>query len=213
MNTGIDNVFPCIEFIAAGFSRLGDQNCNTRVLQTNNAFQYGESLSWVRGTHNLKFGLDYRWMETNGIDPWRTMGWFQFNALETALPGIANTGNAIASFLLGNVNRGQLQVFSYFPRNRYQYWAGYAQDDWKATRKLTVNYGCATTFSFPGMSAGTIFRRSISICRTPRPAAVPAHMISGDRRAQQEQNVVALARVRFTYCCIGARLPKTETLQ
>ncbi|HUQ95750.1 MAG TPA: TonB-dependent receptor [Bryobacteraceae bacterium] len=141
VNRGADNVFPCIEFIAAGFSRLGDQNCNTRVLQANNAIQFGESLSWVRGSHNLKFGLDYRWMETNGIDPWRTMGWFQFNALETALPGVSNTGNAIASFLLGSVDRGQLQVFSYFPRNRYQYWAGYAQDDWKVGRKLTLSYG------------------------------------------------------------------------
>ncbi|MCW5979919.1 MAG: TonB-dependent receptor [Bryobacteraceae bacterium] len=141
VNTGPDNVFPCVEFIASGFSRIGDQNCNSRVLQTNNAFQVGESLSWIRGSHALKFGFDYRWMETNGIDPWRTMGWFQFNALETALPGVANTGNAIASFLLGNVNRGQLQVFSYFPRNRYQYWAWYAQDDWKVTRKLTLNYG------------------------------------------------------------------------
>ncbi|HTM50220.1 MAG TPA: TonB-dependent receptor, partial [Bryobacteraceae bacterium] len=141
VNRGPDNEFPCTEFISSGFSRIGDQNCNTRVLQTNNAFQFGESLSWVKGSHNLKFGLDYRWMETNGIDPWRTMGWFQFNALETALPGAANTGNAIASFLLGDVDRGQLQVFSYFPRNRYQYWAGYAQDDWKAGRKLTVSYG------------------------------------------------------------------------
>lgn len=141
VNRGPDNTFPCIEFIAAGFSRLGDQNCNSRTLQANNAIQFGESFSWVRGSHNLKFGFDYRWMETNGIDPWRTMGWFQFNALETALPGTANTGNAAASFLLGNVNRGQLQVFSYFPRNRYQYFAGYAQDDWKLSRKLTVNYG------------------------------------------------------------------------
>ena len=141
VNRGPDNTFPCIEFIASGFSRLGDQNCNSRVFQTNNAIQVGNSFSWIRGSHSLKFGFDYRWMETNGIDPWRTMGWFQFNALETALPGTANTGNAIASFLLGNVNRGQLQVFSYFPRNRYQYWAGYAQDDWKISRKLTLNYG------------------------------------------------------------------------
>ena len=141
VNRGPDNTFPCIEFIASGFSRLGDQNCNSRVFQTNNAFQLGESFSWVRGSHNLKFGLDFRFMETNGIDPWRTMGWFQFNALETALPGTANSGNAIASFLLGGVNRGQLQVFSYFPRNRYQYFAGYAQDDWKVSRKLTLNYG------------------------------------------------------------------------
>ena len=141
VNRGPDNTFPCIEFIASGFSRLGDQNCNSRVFQTNNAIQVGNSFSWIRGSHALKFGFDYRWMETNGIDPWRTMGWFQFNALETGLPGSASSGNAIASFLLGNVNRGQLQVFSYFPRNRYQYWAGYAQDDWKISRKLTLNYG------------------------------------------------------------------------
>lgn len=141
VNRGPDNTFPCIEFISAGFSRLGDQNCNSRTLQTNNAFQLGESFSWVRGSHNLKFGFDFRFMETNGIDPWRTMGWFQFNALETALPGNSTSGNAVASFLLGNVNRGQLQVFSYFPRNRYQYYAGYAQDDWKVSRKLTLNVG------------------------------------------------------------------------
>lgn len=141
VNTGVDNTFPCIEFISAGYSRLGDQNCNARVFQTNNAFQFGSSFTWIRGSHSLKFGGDIRWMETNGIDPWRTMGWFQFNALETGLPGTGNTGNAIASFMLGNVNRGQLQVFSYFPRNRYQYWAGYAQDDWKISRKLTLNYG------------------------------------------------------------------------
>jgi len=169
VDQGPDNQFPCVEFISSGFSRIGDQNCNTRVLQTNNAFQVGESLSWVRGSHNLKFGFDYRWMETNGIDPWRTMGWFQFNALETALPGVANTGNAIASFLLGNVDRGQLQVFAYFPRNRYQYWAGYAQDDWKATRKLTVSYGLRYDVFIPRYER----RDNLSTfdLRAPNPAA------------------------------------------
>jgi len=169
VNRGPDNTFPCIEFIASGFSRLGDQNCNSRVFQANNAFQLGESFSWTRGSHNLKFGLDYRWMETNGIDPWRTMGWFQFNALETGLPGAAASGNAIASFLLGNVNRGQLQVFSYFPRNRYQYWAGYAQDDWKISRKLTLNYGLRYDVFLPRYEA----RNNLSTfdLKLPNPAA------------------------------------------
>jgi hypothetical protein len=169
VNRGPDNTFPCIEFIASGYSRLGDQNCNSRTLQANNAFQFGESFSWVRGSHSLKFGFDYRWMETNGIDPWRTMGWFQFNALETALPGVANTGNAIASFLIGNVNRGQLQVFSYFPRNRYQYFAGYAQDDWKVSRKLTLNYGLRYDIFLPRYEA----RNNLSTfdLNLPNPAA------------------------------------------
>jgi hypothetical protein len=149
VNTGANNSFPCVEFVASGYLRLGDPNCNARALQTNNAFQVNESLSVVRGTHFLKFGFDYRFMETNGIDNFQAPGLFQFNALETGLPGQPGTGNAIASFLLGTVNRGTLRVFGYFPRNRYQYFAGYAQDDWKATRKLTVNYGLRYDVFFP----------------------------------------------------------------
>ena len=75
-------------------------------------------------------------METNGIDIYQSHGVFQFNALETGLPGNPNTGNAVASFLLGTVDRGTLRDFAYYPRNRYKYYALYAQDDWKATRKL-----------------------------------------------------------------------------
>jgi TonB-dependent receptor-like protein len=54
---------------------------------------------------------------------------------------VNNTGNAIASFLLGAADRGVQRQYAYFPRNRYQYYATYAQDDWKVTRKLTINYG------------------------------------------------------------------------
>ena len=108
VNDGANNGFPCVEFVAAGYSRLGDPNCNARTLQTNNAFQINESLSLIRGKHNLKFGFDYRFMETNGIDNFQAPGLFQFNALETGLPNVANSGNAIASFLLGAVNRDRV---------------------------------------------------------------------------------------------------------
>ncbi|OYW09665.1 MAG: hypothetical protein B7X34_06250, partial [Acidobacteriia bacterium 12-62-4] len=95
INDGANNGFPCVEFVASGYTRLGDPNCNARVLQANNAFQVNESLSVVRGSHNLKFGFDYRFMETNGIDNFQAPGLFQFNALETGLPNVANSGNAI----------------------------------------------------------------------------------------------------------------------
>lgn len=149
VNAGDNNSFPCVEFVSAGYTRLGDPNCNARALQTNNNFQINESFSVIRGNHSLKFGADYRLMETNGIDNFQAPGLFQFNALETGLPGQPGTGNAIASFLLGAVDRGTLRVFGYFPRNRYKYLAGYAQDDWKATRKLTVNYGLRYDIFFP----------------------------------------------------------------
>jgi outer membrane receptor protein involved in Fe transport len=141
VNAGPDNGFPAVDFASAGFQSLGDLNRNSRTLQANNLFQLGDSFSWIRGNHSMKFGIDYRWSETNGIDPWQSMGWFTFNALETGQPGVNNTGNAVASFLLGAANRGQMREYAYFPRNRYQYYAFYAQDDWKVNRKLTLNYG------------------------------------------------------------------------
>ncbi|MDQ6678876.1 MAG: carboxypeptidase regulatory-like domain-containing protein [Acidobacteriota bacterium] len=149
VNTGANNSFPCIDLSSGGYNRIGQPNCNARTLQTNNAFQADESLSTVRGSHNLKFGFEYRFMETNGIDNFQAPGFFQFNALETGLPNVPRTGNAAASFLLGAVDTGTYKLFAYYPRNRYQYIAGYAQDDWKITPKLTVNYGLRYEIFFP----------------------------------------------------------------
>jgi hypothetical protein len=149
VNTGSNNSFPCILFVSSGYSSLGQPNCNSRTLQTNSAWQADESLSIVRGSHSFKFGLEFRFMETNGIDNFQAAGRFEFNALETGIPNQPNTGNAIASYLLGNVDRGSTKIFAYYPRNRYRYFAGYAQDDWKVTRKLTVNYGIRYDIFFP----------------------------------------------------------------
>ena len=103
----------------------------------------------VRGNHNLKFGIEGRFFETNGIDNFQSAGLFNFNALETGLPGTPRTGNAIASFLLGAVDSGTYKISAYYPRNRYKYFAAYAQDDWKITRKLTLNYGLRWDLYFP----------------------------------------------------------------
>jgi hypothetical protein len=141
VRSGSEAGFPAVDFTSTSYLSLGDQNRNNQTIQTNNLWQFGDSFSWIRGNHSMKFGIDYRWAETNGIDPWQAMGWFQFNPLSTGQPGVSNSGNAVASFLLGNVYTGQYREYAYFPRNRYQYYAFYAQDDWKVTRKLTLNYG------------------------------------------------------------------------
>ncbi|MDQ6760328.1 MAG: carboxypeptidase regulatory-like domain-containing protein, partial [Acidobacteriota bacterium] len=149
VNNGPNNSFPCLDFVSSGYAHLGDSNCNSRTLQTNNSFQINEAFSVIRGAHSLKFGADLRFMETNGIDIYQANGVFAFNALETGQPGVPNSGNAIASFLLGAVDSGTLRDFAYYPRNRYKYAAFYAQDDWKATRKLTLNYGLRWDIFFP----------------------------------------------------------------
>ena len=97
-----------------------------------------------RGNHSLKFGADMRWQQTNGADSAGQQGLFAFNPNETALPtaaGRANSGNAFASFLLGAVDNASYNGLYVVPGLRYQYKALFAQDDWKISRKLTLNIG------------------------------------------------------------------------
>ena len=60
-----------------------------------------------KGRHTVKAGFDWRWERLNVIQPPSPTGSFTFNALGSDLPGIANTGTPLASFLLG-----QVQTFS-----------------------------------------------------------------------------------------------------
>ncbi|MGH9663813.1 MAG: hypothetical protein ACRD9L_05270, partial [Bryobacteraceae bacterium] len=156
VNTGAGNAFPYVTF-SDGYSTWGSTNGTKTVgSQINNTWQLTESLSWVRGKHNLKIGGDARWLQTNGADFFGSQGNFSFNSLETALPTAAGrntSGSAFASFLLGQVDRVQLNVLAVVPGNRYRYLAGYVQDDWKVSRKLTLNLGMRYEIYFPRTEA------------------------------------------------------------
>src|SRR5262249_56742678 len=52
----------------------------------------------------------------------------------------ASTGDAIASALLGQVDSASISTANFISSQKVA-WAGYAQDDWKVNRKLTVNIG------------------------------------------------------------------------
>jgi outer membrane receptor protein involved in Fe transport len=150
VNTGAGNTPPRITF-GDGFTTWGD-NVKSVGLQANNVWQITNNLSHVRGKHTLKFGGDYRWMETNGADFAYTQGVLDFRAIETAFPtaaGRASSGNSFASFLVGAVDAAQLKILEVVPSNRYQYLAFYAQDDWKISQRLTLNLGLRYEVYFP----------------------------------------------------------------
>lgn len=152
VNTGKGNAFPYVTF-TDGYAGWANTNGGKTVgSQVNNVWQLNDSFSWVRGAHNFKFGGEARWMQTNGADFFNAQGRFGFNSLETALPtpaGRTTSGNGFASFLLGEVDNSLMQVLAVVPGNRYRYLAGYLQDDWKAGRKLTVNYGLRYEIYYP----------------------------------------------------------------
>jgi hypothetical protein len=106
--------------------------------------EYGlnESVSWVKGAHNFKFGYDFQFLQLNTNNRNNAAGNFRFNRLETAAPAdnSGNSGNAFASFMLGAVHQGGFTV-PFVGMLRFPYHAVYAQDDWKITPKLTMNIG------------------------------------------------------------------------
>jgi len=99
-----------------------------------------ESLSWSKGRHAFKFGGEFRGGANDEIRDRGSSGSLMFTPLMTSNLGAANTGNALAAFMLGEVNAGTVQI-SDLIRSRASYWSFYAQDDWRLNSRLTLNYG------------------------------------------------------------------------
>ena len=107
-----------------------------------------ESLTWSRGTHAYKFGVEFRAGVNDEIRDRGSSGNLTFTPLITSNLGAANTGNALSAFMLGEVNSANVQI-SDLIQSRASYWAFYAQDDWRVTPRLTLNYGLRWEAEFP----------------------------------------------------------------
>src|SRR5262249_52247805 len=129
--------FPRVTF-NQGFAGLGH---TTAYKTPNNSFGFLDTLSLIRGKHALKVGFEYLRHRDNDNTLTNTGGTFGFSNLETALPGTSSTGNAVASFLLGEVDSASARVYAYETGVRWSYFSAFVQDDYKVTNKLTLNLG------------------------------------------------------------------------
>jgi hypothetical protein len=124
----------------------------------NPAWEFADSFTTIHGRHSLGFGLDYRhWHLVRNLDDdfygdWTFSGsTIQNNGANCPnATGLCGTGNAIADMLLGyyavvsGFFPGPLSPTSYAGNSQdhiFSYFAPYAEDNWKATQKLTVNIG------------------------------------------------------------------------
>ena len=98
------------------------------------------SLTWIRGAHTVKFGGDYVQAVIGSSVNFDTAGVFSFTNRMTGLSNLPATGWGYASFLLGQVDNASLSTSSDL-RFAGRGWALYAQDQWRVTQKLTLNYG------------------------------------------------------------------------
>jgi hypothetical protein len=148
-----------------GFTALGLPASSTGTFKTS-VTQFIDNYNWIRGAHSIKAGTDIRLERLEAFRPPNRAPNFQFSNIFTAnlnsagVPQTATSGNAFASFLLGQVTRFNIDAQSEVLKPRATVAEFFIQDDWRATRRLTVNIGVRYTLNFPSTVAdnqGAVF--------------------------------------------------------
>jgi len=129
------NAFPSFDFSdGTNFTTIGRDKTGTTRSQT---LQFTDNLSWVKGNHTMKFGVDVRRVRYTDLESFggsNDFGAFTFNSATFS-------GNAFTDLMLG------LPSKSYVARSGpdtalHAYQLGlYAQDEWHMTRYITLSLG------------------------------------------------------------------------
>jgi len=118
----------------------------------NLVYSFGDDMTWIKSKHTMKFGGMYQKGSYNGFGRQCVAGCANFGYLGTGKAGSTNFndagGNPFASFLLGWATNGQIDTVRYIGQ-QWPYYAGYFQDDWKVSKKLTVNMGLRWETTLP----------------------------------------------------------------
>ncbi|HVL66163.1 MAG TPA: TonB-dependent receptor [Vicinamibacterales bacterium] len=125
-----------------GYSRLGSPNFMPKFQHTDQV-QITNTLSWLRGKHQWKFGADLMPIMNNEyMDIPSTRGNLQFTG--------SYTGNALADFMLGYVLDAELSNVHVVNQRRWST-AFYVQDDWRPSDRLTLSLGLRYDFMTPAL--------------------------------------------------------------
>ncbi len=105
-------------------------------------YQIFENLSWIRGNHTFKFGVEAASRRYNLIGNQFPRGLLQFNSRSTALPtNVQGSGDRFASGLLGWMDEATRALGLPNVQLRQTAFHVYAEDSWKVTPKLTITMG------------------------------------------------------------------------
>lgn len=128
---------------------LSINRCNCPLEEREDQFQIVNNWTKIIRTHSVKLGADLRYARNLRVpsDTDRT-GLFAFNGVSTSSNGDGGLG--LASFLLGEPsNFGRYVSTSTNAKEFQKRDFLYAQDTWRVTEKLTVNYGLRYELYFP----------------------------------------------------------------
>ena len=127
-------------FFASGMTVGFDPNVHWKA---DNTYAFTDTLSWNRGRHTWKFGGRFGIMQENSVYSYQTNGGFVFSG-----PAGIGSGNDLADFLFGAAD--EYFQYSKAPSNEHQkQYALFAQDEWKATPRLTLTLGLRYEYTTP----------------------------------------------------------------
>jgi hypothetical protein len=130
---------------------LNVNQCNCPLKETENQFQWVDNWTKISGDHTFKFGVDVRRSQQQRIpSDLHRSGEITFTDAVTGNPdidnlaaGLASTGSALGSYLLGlpGTFGRYFTAYNYYPGLRETRIFLFGQDSWRVTPKLTLNIG------------------------------------------------------------------------
>ncbi len=130
-----------------GFSIAGQNwflGQNSFFPETNRelTYQFEDVATIVRGSHTFKIGARFLRQSLNGYSAYPARGQYNFNGQFTSQIGVSNTtATALADWALGAPNAVTRNVLNGTFGMRFWNLAGFADDTWRITNRLTVNLG------------------------------------------------------------------------
>ena len=118
----------------SGLTRLGSSPWRPQY-QISQVWQVLDNLSWLKSTHSLQFGFEWRRQSVNFLDTRAPQGELFSNGIYSGVSGFG-----AADFLLGNMSEARFTTPSVI-HNYVDGLSFYAQDTWKVTSSFTLNYG------------------------------------------------------------------------
>ena len=144
------------QFTVTGYTDIGNAGNNGGpIYYYDRQYQYALNTTWVKGAHNLRFGIEWSQQDANHFEVTTAPGHLTFsNSLTTInAKGAAggNQYNSYAAFLLGQVSTAESDIMPFDGNRAVNYmpsYRAYAQDQWQASRKLTISAGLGWNY-FP----------------------------------------------------------------
>lgn len=130
-------------------------------------WQFLDTVNLIRGAHSVKIGFDLRLLQGHNLQRSAPSGSYTFNAALSGNPTApAGTGSAYASFLMGAVQNANVSTHVGESQVSHSI-SGFIQDDWKLTRRFTMNMGMRYDFQSQPVERNNGATNFDPTCRLP----------------------------------------------